>query len=163
MVRPWKPRMAGDDAGAAGGEAGEFDRGLVGFGAGIAQEDARQAGQIAQALLQLSAAVVVEHLRAGDQRGSLGGDGRGDRRVGVPEVGRALPADAVDVLAAVRIPQARALPAHDGDRAFGVQAGGVLGFEVWMVIGRSLRDMEIRCLGAEGLEDEALSTLALRD
>ena len=51
-------------------------------------------------------------------------------RVGVAEVGRALPADAVDVFAPVRVPQVGALPAHDGDGAFGVQAGGVLVFEV---------------------------------
>ena len=77
-------------------------------------------GQLFQ---QGGALVVVEHFRAADQGLGLGGDGRGHRRVGMPQVGRALPADAVDIFFAVRVPQAGALPAHNRHLALGVHAG----------------------------------------
>ena len=61
----------------------------------------------------------------------LGGDGLSHRRVGMAQVGGALPADAVDVFLAVASHRCAPSPRHDGDSGpLGVQAGSDIGFQV---------------------------------
>src|SRR5439155_24830990 len=76
-------------------------------------------------VVQLRPAVVVEELGARGERPRLFCDRVGHRRVAVPEVRRTLPADAVDVFAAILVVKERTVAAHDRERPFGVQARGV--------------------------------------
>jgi len=109
---PVKPAHRGDSPGAARGEAGELERGLNGLGPRVAQESAvqprrRDAYQLGKTL---RAHVVVETV--GRQKETVGlGTHRGDDGgMGVAHGRRTVPADAVNVLGAVHVPDAGALP-----------------------------------------------------
>ena len=135
---PVKTTHGSDDPGTPRAGAGKLEGSFDGLCARVTQKDAREPGRRhpGQRGQQLRAPVVVEDLRTGDEPGGLLGDRRDDGRMGVPEVGRALPSHAVDVLVAVRIPQASALPAHDGQGALRVDTGGVAGLQredAWLI------------------------------
>ena len=63
------------------------------------------------------------------QRARLVGDRVGDRRVRVPERGDREPAEEVEVLLALAVPQLHALAAHERDRQTAVGLHDVLGVE----------------------------------
>ncbi len=84
MVRPWKlcsrarnfvPICLAFGAQQTGVGAGELERGLPGFGAGVAEEDAVEAGDLGEAEGELGGAGVVDEVRGVDERGGLRGDG----------------------------------------------------------------------------------------
>src|SRR6478735_4152083 len=109
-------RALGRDEPGAAGPAGELERGLVGLGAGVAEEDARVVGPAEEA---------DEALRQGDLRlggeevgdvaegAELGGDGLDEGGVGVAEGVDGDAAEQVDVLLAVGVPHVRTLPAGE--------------------------------------------------
>ena len=98
------------NAGAPSGHAGELKGRLYGLGARIAEEGVVQPGRRhgGQLFQQQGPLVVVEGLRAGDQRPALVHDGLDHVRVAVAQVGNAVAADAVDVLATAGVPHPRA-------------------------------------------------------
>ena len=62
MVRPWKPPSAATTVGPAGAPA-DLERGLVGLGAGVAEEHpARRGRQVEQPLGQRERRLVMERL-----------------------------------------------------------------------------------------------------
>ena len=130
IVRPWKPRMAATISVRPVSSRANLTAASTASVPELHKKTRTHAGQPAQLLFSCCPAVVVEHLRAGDQGLAWSAIACGHGRVGVPEVGRALPAHAVDVFVAVGVPQAGALPAHDGDRALGVYTGGILVFQL---------------------------------
>ena len=84
MVRPWKLCSSAMNLGAdvlafgaqqAGVGAGELECGFPGFGAGVAEEDAVEAGDLGEAERELGGAAVVEEVDGVDERLRLRGDG----------------------------------------------------------------------------------------
>ena len=78
--------------------------------------------QADQPLLEQGAFVVVEYLWAGDEHTRLSRDGLNHARMAVPDNGRTVSADAVDIHAAVSS-HTGAFTAHDGDIALFAQLG----------------------------------------
>ena len=119
--------LGGDEPGAAG-PAGELERGLVGLGAGVAEEDTRVVGpaeEADEALGQGDLWLGGEEVGHVAERAELGGDGLDEGGVGVAEGVDGDAAEQVDVLLAVGVPHVRALPAGEGQhgRAEGVHHG----------------------------------------
>ena len=66
----------------AGVGARQLERALPGFGAGVGEEDAVEAGALGEAQRELGLALVVVEVRGVDERAALRGDGLFDRRDG---------------------------------------------------------------------------------
>ena len=114
MVRPWKlcssarnfvPMLLAFGTQHESVGAGELQRGLPGFGAGVAEEDAVEAGEFGEAQGELGGAAVVEEVAGVQQRLRLRGDGGGDGRVVVAERADADAAEQVEVVVAVLVAQ----------------------------------------------------------
>ena len=119
--------LGGDEPGAAG-PAGELERGLVGLGAGVAEEDARVVGpaeEADEALGQGDLRLGGEEVGDVAEGAELGGDGLDEGGVGVAEGVDGDAAEQVDVLLAVGVPHVRALAAGERQhgRAEGVHHG----------------------------------------
>ena len=86
---PVKSPHGADQPSAASSEAGELDGCFDCLGTRVTQEHPLKSSRckLHQFFHQLAPAVVVEDSGAGDQLGSLAGDGRGDSRMSMPEIG----------------------------------------------------------------------------
>ena len=91
--------------------------------AAVAEERARQARELRQALGELPLQRVKEQVRRVDQRLRLVGDRARQARVGVAERRDADAGQQVEILAALRVEQAHAFAADEGNRlpAVGLQ------------------------------------------
>ncbi len=69
----------------AGMGARQLQRAFPGFGAGVGEEDAIQAGALGEPQRKLRLALVIEEVRGVDERAALLGDGLLDRRMAVAE------------------------------------------------------------------------------
>src|SRR5205814_2621099 len=107
--------------------ARELERALNRLGAAVAEEHAIERGRKdpCQPVVELGAPIVVEELGARGERPGLGREGVGDGHVAVAEIGRALAADAINVLAAGIIPDQRAVAADERELALLVEARSV--------------------------------------
>jgi hypothetical protein len=104
----------------------QLERGLVGLGAGVGQEHpAVGLQQAEQPLGQLHLPLVQEQVRGVNQPPGLLGDRRDDRRVRMAEGADGDPADQVQVLGAVDVPDdaAPAVIERDGRHAVGAHDG----------------------------------------
>ena len=122
-VGPAVEAALGDDERPAGPRlARELERRLVGLGARVGEVDppADRAGR--EALGQAGHRVRPEQVGDVDEPRGLVGDRRHDRRVAVPDVADGDPAEEVEVLAPLGVPQPGALSAHELDVVAGVVA-----------------------------------------
>ena len=102
--------------------AHELDRRLVGLGAGVAEEHAPPEARLRQPLREAHRGLGVVEVADVHQPPGLLAHGRHDARVAVADTGHRDPAEEVQVLVALGIPQARADTAHelDGQARVGV-------------------------------------------
>jgi hypothetical protein len=101
--------------------ADQFDRGLVGLGARVGEEDPPvPAEKIQQALGQLDLALVQEQVGGVGHLADLAGHRLDQGRVGVTERAHRDPREEVQVLAAFRVPDPAALPSADRHRRHAV-------------------------------------------
>ncbi len=92
----------------------QLDRGLVGLGAAVAEEDLVGERVRAEQLREARLGLAVMEVRDVEELGGLGADGIGDRPRCVAEVGDREAGEEIEVLAAVGVPQAGALAADEG-------------------------------------------------
>ena len=114
-------------------QARQLERGLVGLGAGVAEEGRLHAGQGAQALAQAFLPVDAEHVGGVQQQAGLLGDHGGDLRVRVAQGGHGHARNGVQVFGAVLVPEPGPTATDEGDGLAGIglhQAGikGLHGF-----------------------------------
>ena len=95
---------------------GELDGRLVRFGARVREEDAVGEGMLAEELGQLRLLRDVKQVGHVEEGRRLLAQGAHDLGVAVAERGHRDPAGKVQVLLAVRVPDPRPLPSHEGDR-----------------------------------------------
>jgi len=105
---------AGADVDALGAKqpgvgAGEFHRALPGFGAGVREEDAVEAGALRQPLGERGLPLVEVEVGGVDEGAALADDGFDDDRVGVAERVDANAAEQVEVAAALLVDEVHAL------------------------------------------------------
>ena len=105
-----------DDVAAGAGLADELERGLVGLGAGVAEEDAPVEARLSEARGEAHGGLGVVEVADVHQPPGLLAHGLHDPRVAVAEVGHGDAAEAVEVLLTLGVPQARARAAHELDR-----------------------------------------------
>jgi hypothetical protein len=96
--------------------AGEFQRCLPGFCAGVAEEDAVEAGDLGEAKGELCGAAVVEEVAGVQQRLRLRGDGGGDRWVVVAKGRDADAAEEVEVVVAMLVAEVNAVARDEHER-----------------------------------------------
>jgi hypothetical protein len=108
--------------------ARELQARLVGLGAAVAEEHARQAREVGQAGGGIRLERMVVEVRGVQQRRCLLGDHGGEARMGVAERRDADAGHEVEVGAAVGVVQARPLTAHEDDRLAPVGLQHVAGF-----------------------------------
>ncbi len=103
------PRSDAFAALEAGIGAGQLHGALPGFGAGVGEEGAVEAGLLGEAQGELRLALVVVEVRGVDERAALAGDGFDDDRVIVAERVDADAAEQVEVLRTVLVDDVNAL------------------------------------------------------
>jgi hypothetical protein len=101
------------DLAAAPVLAGELERALHRLGARVAEEHAPLERGVGQALGKSHRGLGVEEVAHVHEPARLPADGLDHRRVAVPELHHRDPSQEVEVLVALVVPQARALPAHE--------------------------------------------------
>src|SRR5438045_2283737 len=119
-----------DDVAAPAMPARELDRALVGLGAGVADEDLAAEGDLREALRQAQLRRRVEQIADMDQRLRLACDGVDDTRMAMAELRDRDAGEEVEVLVAVRVPEARCLAADELDRIAAVGRHQVVALEL---------------------------------
>ncbi len=114
-------------------QARQLERGLVGLGAGVAEEGRLHVGQGAQALAQAFLPVDAEHVGGVQQQAGLLGDHGGDLRVRVAQGGHCHTGNGIQVFGAVLVPELGPTATDEGHGLAGIglhQAGikGLHGF-----------------------------------
>jgi hypothetical protein len=92
--------------------AGELERGLPGFGAGVAEEDAVEAGDLGETKGEFGGAAVVEKIAGVDELLRLRRNGGRDRRVVVAEGADADAAEQIEIIVAVLVEEVNAFTAN---------------------------------------------------
>ena len=123
--------------------AAHLDGGLDGLGTGVHREDHVLAGELGQLAGKLPEPVVEERAARQRQGGELLLRARHQPRVGVAEVERRVPGEAVEVLPSLDIPHPGTLAAVEHDLERVIVVGGVP-LDHRDVVGRGHRD---RCSG----------------
>jgi len=95
--------------------AGELEEALVGFGAGVAEEDLAAEGESGNLLGQPGLELVVEQVRAVHQRAGLLGDGGDDGGMAVADVVDGDAGHEIEVFLAGVVPDGHARAAHEGE------------------------------------------------
>src|SRR5712691_8757811 len=132
-----------DNVRFARAHASKFNRAFNGLGTRVAEKEAIQPrrGNGCELCEQRSSAVVIEQLRAGDQRFRLLRQRFRDHGMAVSKTGHTHASGTIDVLLALLIPQARSLTPHNGDAPFGVYPTGIALLE--LLYGRHVRSFSV--------------------
>ncbi len=122
MVRPWKlwsrarnfvPMLLALGAEASGVGASEFQRGLPGFGAAVAEEDAVEAAHLSEAQSEVGGVLVEEEVRRVEQPLALAGDGLLDGGMTIAKRGDTDAAEQIEVVIAVLVAEIDAVAADE--------------------------------------------------
>ena len=96
--------------------ARQLQRAFPGFGAGVGEEDAVEAGALGEAQREFGLTLVIEEVRGVDERAALAGDGFFDCRMAVAERVDADAAEQIEILRTVLVNDVNAFAAHKEDR-----------------------------------------------
>ena len=120
--------IEGEDLGPVGSGVGaeDLDGAFHGLGAGVGEEDAVEAGDLAQALGQFAGVLVIVEIRGVEEQGGLLLNHLGDARVGVAEGVDADAAEQVEILAVIETVEVAALAASQRQRVTGVGGHHIL-------------------------------------
>ena len=127
----------------AGISARQLQRALPGFGAGVGEKGAVEAGALGEAQREFRLTLVIVEVRGVDERAALAGDGFFNRGMAVAERVDADAAEQVEILRTVLVHDVNALTAHKEDGVALIGGKQQLGFRganldrVWSIFNLS--------------------------